>query len=72
MSYSYWVGERYYLSAEMQFVYFTAPADWAKVSFKTKYTRVQQFFCVVAYTEKWAIDQQTLLKLYRSLIHSQI
>ena len=38
---------------------------------KNKCTRAQQLLRVVAHTE-WGTDQQTLLKLYRSLIRSQL
>ena len=37
---------------------------------KTKITRTQQLLRVVAHT-KWGADCQTLLKLYRTLVHSQ-
>ena len=38
---------------------------------KTKSTQAQQLLQVVAHTE-WGADRQTLLKLYRSLICSQL
>ena len=38
---------------------------------KTKTTQAQQLLRVVAHT-KWRADRQTLLKLYRVLVHSQL
>ena len=38
---------------------------------KNKSTRAQQFLRVVAHTE-WGADRQTLIKLYRTLLRSQL
>ena len=42
-----------------------------KIPKKNKLTRAQQLLRVVAYTE-WGADSQTLIKLYRTLLRSQL